>query len=113
MSFRSLMNDLCNIYETATTQDPDTGEEIITDILIAQAVPCGFQNGSDSIYRSQPLQAGVNNDRLFIFPQAFEFKKHVHIIEVRGNKYNINAPVDLGGRKKYMELSLELITLKD
>ena len=113
MSFRRLMNDTCNIYALIETQSAATGEEKMIETPIAKNVPCGFQNASDSIQRGQPLQTGSNNDRLFIFPQSFEFKKRETIIQVRGKKYSVDAVIDLGGRKKYLELTLTLISLTD
>jgi hypothetical protein len=112
MSFTNLLNDTCNIYEQAATQDENTGEEILTAALIAENVPCAFQNESGGVNRDR-LQTGVNRDRLFILPQEFTFKKRFHVVEVRGNRYNINSITDLGGRKKYLELGLELISIED
>lgn len=113
MSFRALCNDRCTIFERVTAQDADTGEEVETLSPVAVNVICGFQNGSDSIQRGQALQVGNNSDTLFLFPQAFEIKKHLHVVEVRGRQFEIDSVTDLGGRKKYLRLGLNLVTLED
>ena len=113
MSFVSLLNDICTIYERVLTQNESTGEQTQTLIPVAENVKCAFQNGGGNIDWSKRLVTSNNNDKLFLLPQPFEIKKHVHIVEVRGIQFEVSEVVDLGGRKRFLKLNLERVTLDD
>lgn len=107
MSFGGLLNDTCTISARVESTDAETGEQIFTNQVIAQDVPCALQHGGGSLDRNSRLITSENTDRLYLFPQAFEIKKQEHIITVRGNSYRVREITDLGGRKLYMRLDLE------
>lgn len=113
MSFRSLLNDTCTIYERVESTDPITGQQLFEDTAVAANVPCALQHGGGNLDRNARLITGDNTDRLYLLPQAFEITKQSHVIEVRGNKYRVNEVTDLGGRKRYLRLNLERATLDE
>lgn len=113
MSFASLLNDTCNIYARTESVDEETGEQIFAQELVAENVPCAFQNGSGALDRSGRLVTGSNTDRLYLFPPDFEILKTVHIVEVRGAQFRISEVKDMGGRKRYLRLDLERVALDD
>lgn len=112
MSFGGLLNDTCTISARVESADPITGEQLFTNQVLAANVPCALQHSGGSLDRNSRLITGDNTDRLYLFPQAFEIKKQVHIITVRGNSYRVREITDLGGRKLYMRLDLERIELE-
>lgn len=112
MSFASLLNDACTITARVESVDPVTGEQLFTNEVLAENVPCALQHGGGSLDRNSRLITSENTDRLYLFPQAFEIKKQVHIITVRGNSYRVREITDLGGRKLYMRLDLDRIELE-
>lgn len=113
MSFRSLLNDTCTIYERIESADPTTGQQLFEQRVVAENVPCALQHGGGNLDRNARLITGDNTDRLYLLPQAFEITKQNHVIEVRGNKYRVNEVTDLGGRKCYLRLNLERETLDE
>ena len=113
MSFPSLLNDTCNIYARVESIDDETGEQIFTQELVSENVPCAFQNGSGALDRSGRLVTGSNTERLYLFPTDFEILKTVHIVEVRGSQFRISEVKDMGGRKRYLRLDLERVALDD
>lgn len=112
MSFGGLLNDTCTISTRVESADAETGEQIFTNQVIAQNVPCALQHGGGSLDRNSRLITSENTDRLYLFPQAFKIKKQEHIITVRGNSYRVREITDLGGRKLYMRLDIERIELE-
>jgi len=113
MSFASLLNNKCNILARKFLQDSDTGENIDGKYdILAENIPCRFQNAGGSFMRSARIQTGSDSERLFLFPPNFEIKKSIHIIEIKGIKYNIDNTIDLGGEGRYMELSLSRVSQK-
>lgn len=113
MSFRSLLNDVCTIYERVESTDADTGEQLFEQRIVAENVRCALQHGGGSLDRNARLITGDNTDRLYLLPPAFEITKQSHVIEVRGNKYRVNEITDLGGRKRFLRLNLERETLDE
>ena len=113
MSFRSLLNDTCTIYERVEGTDQVTGQQLFEDTVVAANVRCALQHGGGNLDRNARLITGDNTDRLYLLPQAFEITKQCHVIEVRGNKYRVNEITDLGGRKRYLRLNLERATLDE
>ena len=113
MSFVSLLNDVCTIYERVLTQNETNGEQHEELVEVASDVKCAFQNGGGNIDHNSRLTTGSNSDKLFLLPQAFEIKKHVHIVEVREVQFEVSEVVDLGGRKRFLKLNLERISLDD
>lgn len=111
MSFGGLLNDTCTISARVESADTITGEQIFTNRVVAQNVPCALQHSGGNLERNARLITGDNTDRLYLFPQAFEIEKGVHIITVRGNSYRVREIIDLGGRKRYLRLDLERIEL--
>ena len=93
--------------------DEETGEQIFAQELVAENVPCAFQNGSGALDRSGRLVTGSNTDRLYLFPPDFEILKTVHVVEVRGAQFRISEVKDMGGRKRYLRLDLERVALDD
>lgn len=112
MSFRSLLNDVCTIYERVESTDSVTGEQIFTNRVLAQNVPCALQHSGGSIDRDARLVKGDNTDRLYLFPSSVTISKTETVVEVRGNKYSVREITDLGGRKRYLRVDLELIQLE-
>lgn len=113
MSYESLLNDTCNIIAKGITQDPNTGAEVKNIVIAASDVPCRYEDGGENLQVGARLRVGIIKPRVWILPQVFEILKHEHIIEVRGAKYNIVSVIDLGGAKRYIELTLELTTMRD
>lgn len=113
MSFASLLNDTCTIFERVETTDPETGQELFELKPIAENVACGFQNGGGSLDRNGRLITATNSDTLFLFPQDFEISKQNHVVEVRGVRFRVSEIMDLGGRKKFLSLSLERTALDE
>ena len=113
MSFAGLLNFKANIYNVTFAQDSATGQQQKQLTLVAENVPCAFQNSGGSVERNGRISTGTNSDRLYILSQAFEIKKHTHIIAVNGVNYNITEVIDLGGRGRYLRLNLERISLND
>lgn len=113
MSFGGLLNDVCNISARVESADPITGEQLFVNRILAQNVPCALQHSGGSLDRNSRLITGDNTDRLYLFPQAFEIEKGVHIITVRGNSYRVREITDLGGRKRYLRLDLERTQLEE
>lgn len=113
MSFVSLLNFKANIYSVTFAQDRATGQQQKQLTLVAENVPCAFQNSGGSVARNGRISTGTNSDRLYILPQAFEIKKHTHIIGVNGVNYNITEVIDMGGRERYLRLNLERTSLND
>lgn len=112
MSFQGLLNDVCNILERTQMQDA-LGQQTDQLNTVAQGIKCAFQNSGGGLDRSGRIQAATNSDRLYLMPLNFEIKKHFHIVEVRGERFNITEITDLGGRKRYLRLNLERVTLND
>lgn len=112
MSFGGLLNDTCTITARVESTDALTGEQLFTNQVLAQNVPCALQHGGGSLDRNSRLITGDNTDRLYLFPQAFEIEKGVHIFTVRGNSYRVREVIDLGGRKRYLRVDLERIQLE-
>ena len=113
MSFGGLLNDTCTITARVESVDPVTGEQLFTNQVVASNVPCALQHSGGNLDRNSRLITGDNTDRLYLFPQAFEIKKGVHIITVRGNSYRVREITDLGGRKLYLRLDLERVELEE
>ncbi len=112
MSFGGLLNDTCTISARVESTDEETGEQLFENQVIAEDVPCALQHGGGSLDRNARLITSENTDRLYLFPQAFEIKKHEHIITVRGSSYRVREVTDLGGRKRYLRLDLERTELE-
>lgn len=112
MSFGGLLNDTCTISARVESADSVTGEQIFTNRVLAQNVPCALQHSGGSIDRDARLVKGDNTDRLYLFPLPFEVEKGVHIFTVRGNSYSVREVIDLGGRKRYLRVDLERIQLE-
>ena len=113
MSFVSLLNDTCTIYERVLAQNQTNGEQVEQLVAVASDVKCAFQHGGGNIDRNARLTTGSNSDKVFLLPQPFEIKKHTHIIEVRGVRFEVSEVHDLGGRKRFLRLSLERVALDD
>lgn len=113
MSFHHLLNDTCTFSARVESVDEETGEQVFTQELVAENVPCAFQNGSGALDRSGRLVTGSNTDRLYLFPPDFEILKTVHVVEVRGAQFRISEVKDMGGRKRYLRLDLERVALDD
>lgn len=112
MSFKGLLNDTCNIYSRTETIDEETGEQIFTNTLVAGNVLCALQNSSGSIDRQGRLIKSSNYDRIYLLPRT-DITKQNTIIEVRAKKYRVSEVTDLGGRKRYLRIDLELIELDE
>lgn len=106
MSFGGLLNDVCNIYNRVMSIDADTGEQLYTQELAAENVPCALQHSGGGLDRNIRLAKAENDDRLYLFPRT-DITKMGTVIEVRGNKYRVREIIDMGGRKRYMRLDLE------
>ena len=113
MSFLSLLNDTCTIYERVLGQNEANGEQTEELVAVASNVKCAFQNGGGNVARESRLVTGTNSDKVFLLPLSFEIKKHTHILDVRGVRYEVNEVHDLGGRKRYLRLDLERVALDD
>ena len=107
MSFRSLLNDTCTIYNRVESIDEVTGEQLFTQTKVAENVPCGLQHSGGGLDRNSRLAKEDNSDRLYMLPPTVTIKKMETVIEVRGNKYRVREIIDMGGRKKYTRLDLE------
>lgn len=106
MSFRSLLNDTCTIYNRVVSIDAETGEQLYTQEKAAENVPCALQHSGGGLDRTSRLAKEDNSDRLYLFPRT-DITKMGTVIEVRGNKYRVREIIDMGGRKKYTRLDLE------
>lgn len=106
MSFRSLLNDTCNIYNRVVSIDTETGEQLYTQEKTAENVPCALQHSGGGLDRTSRLAKEDNSDRLYLLPRT-DITKMETVIEVRGNKYRVREIIDMGGRKKYTRLDLE------
>lgn len=113
MSFLSLLNDVCTIFERVANVDADTGEQVFELRQVAENIPCALQNTSGNLDRNARLITGSNSDRLYLLPPDFEITKKSHVVEVRGVHYRITEKVDMGGRKRYLRLNLERTTLNE
>ena len=113
MSFASLLNFKTNIYALEFAQNEETGQQQKQLTLIAENVPCAFQNSGGNLNRNGRISTANNSDRLYILPQEFEIKKHTNIFEVDGVKYNITDIIDMGGRNRYLRINLERVSLND
>jgi hypothetical protein len=107
MSFGGLLNDTCTIYNRVVSVDADTGEQIYTQVIAAQNVPCALQHSGGGLDRDSRLAKEDNSDRLYMFPPTVTITKMETVIEVRGNKYRVREIIDMGGRKRYTRLDLE------
>ena len=113
MSFLSLLNDTCTIYERVLRQNEANGEQYEELLPVAANVKCAFQNGGGNVTRESRLVVGNNSDKVFLLPQPFVIRKHTHIVEVRGVTYEVSEVQDLGGRKRFLKLNLEKVALDD
>ena len=113
MSFLSLLNDTCTLYEKVLGQNEANGEQTERLVAVASNVKCAFQNGGGNVTRESRLVTGTNSDKVFLLPLSFDIQKHTHIVEVRGVRYEVNEVHDLGGRKRYLRLDLERVALDD
>ena len=113
MSFLSLLNDTCTIYERVLGQNEANGEQTEQLVAVAANVKCAFQNGGGNVARESRLVVGNNNDKVFLLSQSFVIRKHTHIVEVRGVTYEVSEVHDLGGRKRFLRLDLERVDLDD
>lgn len=107
MSFRSLLNDTCTIYNRVKSVDEETGELQYTLEAVAENVPCALQHSGGGLDRTSRLAKEDNSDRLYLFPPSVIISKMETVVEVRGNKYRVREIIDMGGRKRYTRLDLE------
>lgn len=106
MSFGGLLNDTCTIYNRVVSIDAETGEQLYTQVIAAQNVPCALQHSGGGLDRTSRLAKEDNSDRLYLFPRT-DITKMETVIEVRGNKYRVREIIDMGGRNRYTRLDLE------
>lgn len=107
MSFFSLLNDKCTIYNRVESVDEETGEQLFTDTAVAADVPCALQHSGGGLDRDSRLAKEDNSDRLYMLPPGVEITKMETVIEVRGEQYRVREIIDMGGRKRYLRLDLE------
>lgn len=107
MSFSSLLNDTCTIYNRTSSVDADTCEQVFTLTKAAENVRCALQHGGGGLDRTSRLAKEDNSDRLYMKPPTVTISKMETVVEVRGNKYRVREIIDMGGRKKYTRLDLE------
>lgn len=106
MSFTSLLNDVCTIYNRVISIDEDTGEELYTEQATATNVPCALQHSGGGLDRTSRLAKEDNSDRLYMLYRT-DITKMETVIEVRGNKYRVREIIDMGGRRRFTRLDLE------
>lgn len=106
MSFNSLLNDVCTIYNRVISIDEETGEELYTEQATATNVPCALQHSGGGLDRTSRLAKEDNSDRLYMLYRT-DITKMETVIEVRGNKYRVREIIDMGGRRRFTRLDLE------
>lgn len=106
MSFTSLLNDVCTIYNRVISIDEETGEELYTEQATATNVPCALQHSGGGLDRTSRLAKEDNSDRLYMLYRT-DITKMETVIEVRGNKYRVREIIDMGGRRRFTRLDLE------
>lgn len=106
MSFTSLLNDVCTIYNRVISIDGETGEELYTEQATATNVPCALQHSGGGLDRTSRLAKEDNSDRLYMLYRT-DITKMETVIEVRGNKYRVREIIDMGGRRRFTRLDLE------
>lgn len=106
MSFTSLLNDVCTIYNSVISIDEETGEELYTEQATATNVPCALQHSGGGLDRTSRLAKEDNSDRLYMLYRT-DITKMETVIEVRGNKYRVREIIDMGGRRRFTRLDLE------
>lgn len=106
MSFTSLLNDVCTIYNRVISIDEETGEELYTEQATATNVPCALQHSGGGLDRTSRLAKEDNSDRLYMLYRT-DIAKMETVIEVRGNKYRVREIIDMGGRRRFTRLDLE------
>lgn len=107
MSFFSLLNDKCTIYNRVESVDEVTGEQLFADAAVATDIPCALQHSGGGLDRNSRLAKEDNSDRLYMLPPGVTITKMETVIEVRGNKYRVREIIDMGGRKRFLRLDLE------
>lgn len=113
MSFGSLLNDKCTIYNRTATVDAETGEELFTLTKAAENVPCALQHSGGGLDRTSRLAKEDNSDRLYMFPPSVTISKMETVISVRGKDYRVREIIDMGGRGRYLRLDLERYSVSD
>lgn len=107
MSFYSLLNDKCTIYNRTITVDEETGEQLVENTKVAENLPCALQHAGGGLDRDSRLAKEDNSDRLYMIPPDVTITKMGTVIEVRGEQYRVREIIDMGGRKRYLRLDLE------
>jgi hypothetical protein len=112
MSFHSLLNNKCDVYERGFTDDAN-GQRLATDMIKVSGVACRFQNKGQSFNRTGRFQSVSDSDHIYLKDLGFALLQGTHYFVINGIKYEILDIIDLGGaRRGFLEVNLRLTEQK-
>lgn len=109
--FTGMLNNKCDIYKRKITGKTSLGEKKFSYEKVAEDIPCAFQPQSQINNPLNRLAAAEKGNFLYIVNNlGFKLNAADFEVEVDCQRWKIEQPEDMGGRGRYLALSLSLIT---